>query len=207
MSNYQWNSTTNTGSFNVLWNQGGFSGPSAINDSVSVTVKDNANTLTGTATQTVVVTPIAPTVTWTSDPSSANEGQTVLYTFSVTDPDILDTLSYASTYPSATDGTVTLPIITATATTTTANATGSFDVTFLSPRPDQFARESLGRGHPDDLEQRTAEPAGRHGGCHHAYGHFERRHGRQRGRHEDLYDHRHRSGTARRHFCLPNHHH
>ena len=128
---------TATGSFSVLFNQGVFSGSTPITSLVSVTIADNAanNGLSSTppTSATVTVTPIAPVVNWTVNPSAANEGQTLLYTFTATDTDILDTLSYASLYPSATDGTVTNATITPTATTTTANATGSFNVTFNQP--------------------------------------------------------------------------
>ena len=97
---------------------------------MAVTVKDNANTSTGTASTNVTVYPVAPLVTWTADPATANEGNQKTYSFSVTDPDTLDTFSYGSLSPTATGGTVSGLTITTTAPTTTANANGSFVVTF-----------------------------------------------------------------------------
>ena len=111
---------TATGSFDVTF----IDGPGTAN--VSVQVQDSDGTLSNTATQTVAVANVAPTVTLSaSNPSSAKEGDTELYTFNVTDPGALDTFSVVSAQ--ATDGTVSNVTMGSTAGT----ATGSFDVTFI----------------------------------------------------------------------------
>ena len=117
-------STTGSGSFTVT-----FSNPlaSALPATISVQVEDAAtdNLLTGTSnTLSVAVAAVAPTVTWTSVPGTANEGQMELYTFTVSDPGSNDAFSLVS--EAATGGTVSNATIAATAGT----ATGSFDVTF-----------------------------------------------------------------------------
>ena len=110
-----------TGSFDVTF----LDGPAT--SVVSIQVRDKGEALSNIATQTVAVANVAPTVTLcASNPSSADVGDTDLYTFNVTDPGILDTFSVVSAI--ATDGTVSNVTIGSTAGT----ATGSFDVTFTS---------------------------------------------------------------------------
>ena len=82
------------------------------------TFLDRANALS------VHVNNVAPTVTFTTAPATANEGDTKTYTYSVTDPGSLDTFTVDATYPKCgLHGTISgTPTVTASG--------GSFDCSF-----------------------------------------------------------------------------
>src|SRR5215211_4781570 len=103
-----------------------------LSDSVSTTLNrphDLAVTWTVLAANNPSCTPsnTAPTINWTANPSSANEGQTKTYNFSITDPDA-NTWSFATGYPDCgSQGTLGAPA------TTSINQllkTGTFQCTF-----------------------------------------------------------------------------
>src|SRR5205085_241952 len=73
-----------------------------------------------TATQTVTVNNVAPTVAFISAPASANEGQTKTYTYSISDPGV-DTITSVATSCGA-NGTK--------SNASNTNTSGSFDCTF-----------------------------------------------------------------------------
>src|SRR5205823_6588421 len=76
-------------------------GPASPHVTISFTDSDTA---TGnTADQLVSVANVAPTVTFTSAPASANEGQTKTYTYSISDPGV-DTITSVATSCGGDDG-------------------------------------------------------------------------------------------------------
>ena len=104
VSNLQIGSTagSTTGSFDVTCDQGVFTTSAPIVSTVSVTVQDNAaaNGLTGTVSQSVAISPVAPTVTLSGE-TAAFEGDTKQYTFTVSDPDTLDAYNITAPRPAA----------------------------------------------------------------------------------------------------------
>ncbi len=81
------------------------------------------NGLSSAASQNVPISNVAPTISLLG-PSSANQGQTLHYTFSTTDPGVLDTFTFVAGSPDGgTYGTVSNAVI-------HPDGTGSLDVTF-----------------------------------------------------------------------------
>ena len=95
---------------------------------VTDTVTDSAGN-SGSATTVVSVTSAAPTVTWTSCATAANEGDTKLYTFTTSAPDAGDTFSLAGQGVTVTGGTASNIVF------SPATGSGSFDVFFPSGGP------------------------------------------------------------------------
>src|SRR5204863_201554 len=75
-------------------------GPNDFTVHVTVTDKDLGS---DTKTFAVHVNNVAPTVTYTSAPATADEGQTKTYNYSVSDPGVLDTFSVDDGYPTCGD--------------------------------------------------------------------------------------------------------
>jgi hypothetical protein len=111
--------TATGGSFDCFFPEG----PATTSLAIKVTDSDGASDTDSESVQVVQIANVAPTVAFTTAPSTANDGETKTYSFSITDPGA-DTQSYASSYPSCGDnGTVT-------GTPTITNSGGSFQCTF-----------------------------------------------------------------------------
>ena len=117
VSNVVFNSNSGAGSFDVTFSDG------PATSTVSVQVEDSDGADSNIATINVSVNNVAPTITLIG-PSSANQGQTLHYTFTTSDPGV-DTFSFVANSGGA-YGTVSNLVF-------NPNGSGSFDVTFNAP--------------------------------------------------------------------------